>query len=149
MGVRSNSQLSHILHISSPPQYTLQWFRQKLYLHGGKYSDLNNFLHAEWEEGFFAWDANDLLTLLETWQLGDVSNIDLHSTLDSSLDAKTLRNGQSMSGGGGNLANVLGGITAKGLIMPCKTDLYFPVSVSFELYNMGMSLTQVTMIARG
>ena len=131
MGVRSNSQLSHILHISSPPQYTLQWFRQKLYLHGGKYSDLNNFLHAEWEEGFFAWDANDLLTLLDTWQLGDVSNIDLHSTLDSSLDANTLRNGSSVSGGGGDLASVLGGIKAKGLIMPCKTDLYFPVGVSF------------------
>ena len=130
MGIWANGKSFHTLYFHYPPQYALQWFRQKLYLHGGKYSDLNIFLHAEWEEGFFAWDANALLTLLETWQLGDVSNIDLHSTLDSSLDANTLRNGGSVSGGGGDLASVLGGIKAKGLIMPCKTDLYFPVGVS-------------------
>jgi len=57
-------------------------------------------------EGSFigSWDANDLLTLLHTWQTGDVS---------------TVRNG-------GDLGKCLSQIKAKGLIMPSKTDLYFP-----------------------
>ncbi len=58
------------------------------------------------------WDANDMLTLLRTWQLGDVSRV---SAVGASLQ--------------GNLAGVLGSVTAKGLVMPCKTDLYFPVRV--------------------
>ncbi|CAL1706471.1 unnamed protein product [Somion occarium] len=103
--------------------YGQTWFRRKGYLYDGKYSDLNNWLHAEWEDGFLAiWDANDLLTLLETWQFGDVSKLDCLSTLDSSLT----REGGSLTGGDGDLVGVLGRIKAKALIMPCKTDLYFP-----------------------
>lgn len=52
-----------------------------------------------------------MLTLLRTWQLGDVSRV---QAVGPSLQ--------------GDLAGVLSSITAKGLIMPCKTDLYFPVS---------------------
>ncbi|KAI0783473.1 homoserine acetyltransferase [Abortiporus biennis] len=91
--------------------YGQTWFREKLYLQGGKNSDLNNWLHDRWETGFLSvWDANDLLTLLRTWQLGDVSRLDHASTSDLK----------------GDLESVLGKIKAKGLIMPCKTDLYFP-----------------------
>lgn len=50
-----------------------------------------------------------MITLINTWQQGDVSLI-RH---------------------GGDLEKCLSEITAKGLIMPSKTDLYFPVSVSF------------------
>jgi homoserine O-acetyltransferase len=71
-----------------------------------RYSDLQSFLREEWEAGFLAaWDANDMLSLLHTWQKGDVS---------------TLRHD-------GNLAKCLSEIKSKGLIMPCKTDLYFAV----------------------
>lgn len=94
------------LHLTSP-----QWYRNKSYLYDGKYTDLDDFLRAEWEAGFLKnWDANDMLTLLRTWQLGDVSRV------------KSV--GQSLQG---DLAGVLSSITAKGLIMPSKTDLYFPV----------------------
>lgn len=62
--------------------------------------------------GFLEWDANDLLTLLRTWQTGDVSTV------------------ASSNGEGSNFAGCLAGIKAKGLIMPCKTDLYFPVSLA-------------------
>ncbi|KAH0827894.1 alpha beta hydrolase fold protein [Lanmaoa asiatica] len=82
-----------------------KWFRKKLYLFDGTYSDLHVFLREEWEAGFLTgWDANDLLTLLHTWQVADVSAIRDNGDLGKSLSA----------------------IKAKGLIMPCKTDLYFP-----------------------
>ncbi|KAF8910330.1 homoserine acetyltransferase [Mucidula mucida] len=82
--------------------YGQAWFRDHQYLHDGLYSDLNSFLREEWEEGFLtSWDANDMLALKDTWYTGDVSQ-------------------------GGDLGKCLEGIKAKGLIMPCKTDLYFP-----------------------
>ncbi|KAG9316649.1 alpha beta hydrolase fold protein [Chiua virens] len=85
--------------------YSQEWFRKKLYLYDGTYSDLNAFLREDWEAGFLnGWDANDLLTLLNTWQVGDVSTIRDNGDLGKSLSA----------------------IKSKGLIMPCKTDLYFP-----------------------
>jgi homoserine acetyltransferase len=88
----------------------VQWFREHGYRHGGAYPDLGAFLREQWEQGFLeAWDANDLLRLLETWQTGDVSQV-RH---------------------GGDLAACLAGITARGLVMPCKTDLYFPPEDSY------------------
>ncbi|KAH7926732.1 alpha beta hydrolase fold protein [Leucogyrophana mollusca] len=84
--------------------YSQTWFREKQYLYYGIYSDLNDFLREDWEAGFLnGWDANDLLTLLHTWQVADVSLIR----------------------DGGDFAKCLGAIKARGLIMPCKTDLYF------------------------
>jgi len=71
-----------------------------------RYSDLETFLREEWEASFLtAWDANDMLTLLQTWQQGDVSTI-RHS---------------------GDLGKCLSSVKPKGLIMPSKTDLYFTV----------------------
>ncbi|KDQ57462.1 hypothetical protein JAAARDRAFT_58074 [Jaapia argillacea MUCL 33604] len=85
--------------------YGQTWFREHGYLNNGSYPDLQTFMREEWEGGFLTgWDANDLLTLLHTWRDGDVSKIN----------------------DGGDLAKCLGKIKAKGLIMPCKTDLYFP-----------------------
>jgi homoserine O-acetyltransferase len=72
-----------------------------------RYPDLNAFLREHWEAPFLTrWDANDLITLLDTWQTGDVTGI--HGDPD--------------------LQTALGRIKAKGLMVPCKTDLYFPVS---------------------
>jgi homoserine acetyltransferase len=85
--------------------YGQTWFREHQYLHDGRYPDLGAFLREEWEQGFLdGWDANDLLTLLNTWKNGDVSNV---------RDQ-------------GDLSKCLSQIKAKGLIMPSKTDLYFP-----------------------
>ncbi|KAL0575740.1 tyrosyl-tRNA synthetase [Marasmius crinis-equi] len=82
-----------------------QWYRKNKHLHDGMYPDLNAFLREAWELPFIQrWDANDMLTLLHTWQRGDVSIIR----------------------DGGDLEKCLGNIKAKGLIMPCRTDLYFP-----------------------
>lgn len=81
----------------------------------GLYASLDDFMRADWEGGFLGtWDANDLITLLHTWQTGDVSLIGKPGLATESDDAA--------------FTNSLAGIKAKGLIMPCKTDLYFPVS---------------------
>ncbi|EIW76057.1 alpha beta hydrolase fold protein [Coniophora puteana RWD-64-598 SS2] len=91
--------------------YSQTWFREHHYLHNNTYTDLHTFLREEWEAGFLnGWDANDLLVLLATWQTGDVSLI-----RDS-----------------GDLPRALGAIKARGLIMPCRTDLYFTPEDSIE-----------------
>ena len=77
-----------------------------------RYPDLNSFLHECWGENYIReWDANDMLTMLNTWQTGDVAKI--HGDPD--------------------LQTALGRIKAKGLIMPSKTDLYFPVRFTHML----------------
>jgi homoserine acetyltransferase len=80
-----------------------------------RFSNLDTFLREKWELGFLkSWDANDLLTLLQTWQSGDVSQVR----------------------DGGNLEKCLGAIKARGLIMPCKTDLYFAVRMLVRSMNL-------------
>lgn len=69
---------------------------------------MNSWLAENWEGRYVTdWDANDMLALLNTWQNGDISQVR----------------------DGGDLEAALKSIKAKGLIMPCKTDLYFPVGV--------------------
>ena len=93
----------------------IQWFREHGYLRNGKYNSLEDFLRAEWETAFLDWDANDVLTLLQTWSSGDISRV---QAVGPHLQ--------------GDLSGVLGRIQAKGLVMPCKTDLYFTVSRLLE-----------------
>jgi homoserine acetyltransferase len=72
-----------------------------------RYPDLNSFIRERWEGRFIEnWDANDMIALLKTWQNGDISIVR----------------------DGGDYEKALKSIKAKGLIMPSKTDLYFPVS---------------------
>jgi len=71
-----------------------------------RYPDLETFLREDWEADFLtAWDANDMLCLLQTWKKGDVSTVRC----------------------GGDLGKCLSEVKPKGLIMPSKTDLYFAV----------------------
>lgn len=58
---------------------------------------------------FMRRDANDLLGMLWTWQYADISQNDLHS---------------------GNFVAALQSITAKAIVMPSSTDLYFRVADS-------------------
>lgn len=68
---------------------------------------MNSWLREAWEGRYVTyWVANDMLALLNTWQNGDISLVRDEGDLE-----KTLKS-----------------IQAKGLIMPSKTDLYFPVS---------------------
>ena len=70
------------------------------------YSSLEDFLVGFWEGYWFDdRDPNDLLTMLSTWQRGDVG---LTPGFDGDTEA------------------ALRSITCPVLAMPCRTDLYFP-----------------------
>ena len=82
------------------------WFREKCWEQCGCTS-LEEYIKRDWEERFAeVWDANDLLCLLQTWQKGDIT---LYYPEDK-----------------GDLAKTLARIEARCLIMPARTDMYFP-----------------------
>lgn len=69
------------------------------------YSSLEDFLVAFWEGFFLVKDANNLLTMARTWQMGDI--------------------GQT-PGFDGDHVKALKSIKAKAFVMPAEKDLYFP-----------------------
>ena len=77
------------------------FFREGLHDTGG---GVEGFL-AGAERSFARFDANDLLAMLATWQAADIG---AHPRF------------------GGNLAAALGAIRARAVVMPSRTDLYFP-----------------------
>lgn len=79
------------------------FYREHLYLDMG-YTSLEDFLVRLWEGNFMRRDANNLLALAWTWQHADISTTPGHN---------------------GNLAAALQSISAKALVMPGSTDLYF------------------------
>jgi homoserine O-acetyltransferase/O-succinyltransferase len=70
------------------------------------FTSLEDFLVGFWE-GFFldGRDANNLLTMLSTWQRGDIG---------------------TTPGFDGSFERALGAISAKAIVMPAEKDLYFP-----------------------
>ncbi|OJD32456.1 homoserine acetyltransferase [Diplodia corticola] len=88
------------------------WFRQRGWETLG-FASVDEYLRVAWEERIKAWDAHDLLALMQTWQRGDISQ----------FNAK---------GKEGDLPTTLASIKAKVLLMPCRTDLYFPPEDSEE-----------------
>ena len=80
------------------------FYREEVYLDIG-YSSLEDYLVAFWEGRRLFADANDFLAMLRTWQNADIS-----------LNGKY----------NGDFASALGAITARAIVMPGRTDLYFP-----------------------
>jgi len=80
------------------------YYREKVYLEQG-YSSLEDFLVEFWEGFFLKKDANNLLTMLWTWQNGNIGNT---------------------PGFDGDFEKALGAIKAKAIVMPAEMDLYFP-----------------------
>lgn len=85
--------------------FSQAFYRAELDLSVLGYSSLEDFLVAFWEAFFLPKDANNLLTMLWTWQNGDISANELYH---------------------GDYSRALGAITAKAFVMPGQTDLYFP-----------------------
>ena len=81
------------------------FFRQEIDRERLGLPSLEAFLTQAWEPSFQAHDANNLLAMLATWQAADIS-------------ANPQFNG--------DFAAALAGITARAVVMPCRTDLYFP-----------------------
>ena len=81
------------------------FYRAELDLKVLGYSSLEDFLVAFWEGFFLPKDANNLLTMLWTWQHGDISDNEIYK---------------------GDYKKALSAIKPKAYVMPGKTDLYFP-----------------------
>lgn len=86
------------------------WFRAKSWETLG-YKSMWEYLEAKWEKSMAKWDAHDLLAMVQTWQTADISD---HGPIK------------------GDFAQALKSITAKVLLMPSRTDLYFPPEDSLE-----------------
>ena len=85
--------------------FSQAFYRQELDLKVLGFSTLEDFLVAFWEGFFLPKDANNLLTMLWTWQNGDISDNPLYK---------------------GDYKKALGAIKTKAYVMPGSTDLYFP-----------------------
>jgi homoserine O-acetyltransferase len=83
--------------------YSQTFFRERLYEQLGHASP--QALLSAWARDHQAYDANDLLCVLSSWQRADISDNPLY---------------------GGDLPRALAAIEARAIIMPCSTDLYFP-----------------------
>lgn len=84
--------------------FSQAFYWQQVYKEMG-FSSLEDFLVGFWEGFFLVKDANNLLTMLWTWQNGDVGKT-------PGFDGDTVR--------------ALRSITARALVMPAEKDLYFP-----------------------
>ena len=81
-----------------------QTFYRREMWRGLGFASLEDFLVRSWEANFVRRDARDLMAQLWTWQNGDISANELYQ---------------------GDLRKALGAITARVLLMPSATDLYF------------------------
>jgi homoserine O-acetyltransferase len=79
------------------------FYREKLYEAAG-FASLEDFIVRSWEANFLRRDAHDLLASLETWMESDISDNEIFK---------------------GDLEAALGAITARAIVMPSRTDLYF------------------------
>jgi homoserine O-acetyltransferase len=80
------------------------FYREQLFRQMG-YASLEDFLVRYWEALFLARDANNVLSMIETWEHADIS-----------ANAEF----------GGDFEAALGAITATTVLLPGQTDLYFP-----------------------
>jgi len=85
--------------------FSQTWYRQQLYQELG-HPSVEDFLIAFWENFMLQCDANNLLSQAKTWQNHNVG---------------------TTPGFNGNHQKALASITAKAVVMPGQTDLYFPV----------------------
>ena len=83
--------------------YSQTFYRERLHRELG--FETWEKLLADWENDHLAWDANDLLAKLRTWQSGDISANRRYE---------------------GDFKRALGAIRARAILVPCTTDLYFP-----------------------
>ncbi len=80
------------------------FYRERVYLKMG-FSSLEDYLVTAWEGRYLQLDANDILAMVHTWQNGDISDNPLYDR---------------------DFVKALGSIKAKALVMPSRTDQYFP-----------------------
>ncbi len=93
--------------------YSQTFYRQRLYRRLG--FDTAEALLQDWEQDHLAWDANDLLCKLWTWQRGDIS---------------------AQPAYGGDFVAALKAIKARTIVIACDNDLYFqPADNEIEIQH--------------
>jgi len=85
--------------------FSQAFLRQRLDMEAMGYGSLEDFITQFWEGDFLKKDANNILSMMWSWQYGDISANPLYK---------------------GDFDRALGSITAKAIVMPGRTDLYFP-----------------------
>ncbi|KAM0713726.1 hypothetical protein Q7P37_010688 [Cladosporium fusiforme] len=96
--------------------FSQAFYREKLYESVLGFRDLEDFMKNFWEAWALKKDPENMLTMLYTWQAGDVSKQEPYN---------------------GDFEAAMRGIKAKALVLPAKTDLYFPPEDSeIEVQNM-------------
>jgi homoserine O-acetyltransferase len=84
------------------------FYRDRLW-EGAGFASLEDYLVRAWEGNFLRRHGEDLLSMIDTWYRSDISDNTLYK---------------------GDLARALGAITARAIIMPSTTDLYFTLADS-------------------
>lgn len=96
--------------------FSQQFYREKLYETKLGFKSLEDFMQNFWETWALSKDPENLLTMLHTWQAGDCSNQPPYNG-DFELSMRSIK--------------------TKTLVMPGRTDLYFPPEDSeYEVKNM-------------
>lgn len=91
------------------------FYNKELYQKLG-HATVDDYLRDYWEAMFLDRDANNMLSMIWTWQRADISVNDIYN---------------------GSFENALGAITAKSFVMPGETDLYFQAADSaYEVDHM-------------
>jgi homoserine O-acetyltransferase len=91
------------------------FYREHVYRQLG-YSSVEDFLVGFWEGLFLLRDANNMLAQIWTWQHSDISDNETYA---------------------GDFEKALASITARAIVMPGETDLYFPPADSaYEVEHM-------------
>ena len=89
--------------------FSQAFYRDEVDIKTMGFSSLDAFLSDFWDKLFQDRDPNDLLTMLRTWQRADIADNELYD---------------------GDFDRALRSISAKAVVMPSATDLYFPVADS-------------------
>ncbi|KAJ5535787.1 hypothetical protein N7513_008973 [Penicillium frequentans] len=85
--------------------FSQAFYREKLYESVLGYKGLEDFMQNFWEKWACSKDPENLLVMIQTWQNGDVSKQEPYN---------------------GDFEKAMASIKAKTLVLPSKTDLYFP-----------------------
>lgn len=85
--------------------FSQAFYREKLHEKFYNAKDLEDFLVNFWEGWATSKDPENMLVMLRTWQAGDVSKQEPYN---------------------GNFEAAMAAIKARTLVLPCRTDLYFP-----------------------
>lgn len=96
--------------------FSQAFYRHKLYETVLGYKSLEDFMQNFWEKWACSKDPENLLVMIQTWQNGDVSKQEPYN---------------------GDFKKAMASIQAKTLVLPAKTDLYFPPEDSeYEVASM-------------